>query len=269
MYFLLRYLRIWWALAKYGLIREASFRGNFLIKVVVEALWLVLLLIFYRAVFRQTSHVASWSESEYLFFIGCHYTLLAIIESLFLVNCGRFAEIIRSGEFDFYLIKPIDEQFLVSCRTVDWSTVPNMILGISLMIYGTAQTGWQVSCEAVLLFPLLMLCGVAIAYGFLLMFTSLAVWMTRNQSLFEIWWLFTTLVRYPKDIFTNTWAHSIGWFFTFLVPVMLVVNVPASSMMKTFQPAFAVYMIAAAVLLLILSRIFFRYSLKHYRSASS
>src|SRR5271165_2840793 len=49
-----RYVRLWLALARYGLIRELSFRGNFLIKVTVEILWLAILLIFYRAVFART-----------------------------------------------------------------------------------------------------------------------------------------------------------------------------------------------------------------------
>ena len=37
--------------------------------------------------------------------------------------------------------------------------------------------------------------GVAMAYGFLLMLTAASVWFMRNQSLMEMWWLFTTLMR--------------------------------------------------------------------------
>ena len=59
------------------------------------------------------------------------------------------------------------------------------------------------------------------------MLTSTSVWMVRNQSLYEMWWLFTSLMRYPREIFSRTWARPIGWFFTFVVPVMVVANVPA------------------------------------------
>ena len=71
-------------------------------------------------------------------------------------------------------------------------------------------------------------CGTVIAYSFMLMLTSLSVWMVRNQSLMEMWWLFTSLARYPKEIFTGTWAEPLGDFFTFILPILLVVNVPAS-----------------------------------------
>ena len=94
--------------------------------------------------------------------------------------------------------------------------------------------------------------------------------MVRNQSLMEMWWLFTTLMRYPREIFAATaWARPVGWFFTFIVPVLLVVNVPAETMVRTLEPGFIVGMVVAAAALLFGSRAFFRRALSSYRSASS
>ena len=67
-----RYLRLLLALARFSLAGEMAMRGNFLIKVVVELMWLGILLVFYRTVvFDQTTHVETWSEGQYLFFVGC------------------------------------------------------------------------------------------------------------------------------------------------------------------------------------------------------
>ena len=73
------------------------------------------------------SHIADWSEPQYFFFVGCFFALNGLIETLFLENCNEFAELVRTGDLDFLLLKPIDEQFLISCRKVDWSTAPNVI----------------------------------------------------------------------------------------------------------------------------------------------
>ena len=52
----------------------------------------------------------------------------------------------------------------------------------------------------------------------------------------ELWWLFSSLTRYPREIFTRVpWAEPIGWFFTFVVPFLLVVNVPAHAMVKALD----------------------------------
>ena len=115
-----RYLRLLGALARYGLARELAFRGNFLVRVAVEVLWLVIMIVFYRTVFTQTAHIKDWSEPEYLFFLGCYFALEGLIETFFLSNCNEFADLVRTGDLDFYLLQPIDEQFLVTCRSIDW-----------------------------------------------------------------------------------------------------------------------------------------------------
>jgi ABC-2 type transport system permease protein len=264
-----RYLRLWLALARYGLTRELAFRGNFLVKLIVEVLWLGILLVFYDTVFAQTSVVADWSREEYLFFIGCHYALGGLIETLFLGNCGEFADLVRTGDLDFYLLRPVDEQFLVTLRDVDWATAPNVLLGAGVGGFALWQLGWTFDPFQALLFLVLFACGLALAYSFVLLLTSSSVWMMRNQSLYEVWWLFSTLMRYPREIFAGAWAYPLGWFFTFVIPVILVTNVPARAMVKALEPVVVVYTLAATGVLLLLSRKVFRLALRRYRSASS
>jgi ABC-2 type transport system permease protein len=128
---------------------------------------------------------------------------------------------------------------------------------------------WTFDLAQVALFVAVFVCGLLMAYSFLLMLTSAAIWFTRNQSLFELWWLFTSLMRYPRDIFIGSWAYPLGWFFTYIIPVLLVVNLPASVMVKVFDYRFVAFMLVATAVLLFASRRFFRYALKKYRSASS
>jgi ABC-2 type transport system permease protein len=266
---LTRYFRLWFSFARFGLTRELAFRGNFLVKVTVEALWLAILLIFYDTVFAQTSVVAEWNRSDYLFFVGCQFALGGLIETLFLGNCGEFAELVRSGDLDVYLLQPVDEQLLVTCREVDWSTAPNVLMGAAVMAFALWEKGWQFDPVRAGLFLVLFACGTGLAYSFLLLLTSSSVWLVRNQSLYELWWLFTTLMRYPREILTQTWAYPLGWFFTFVLPVMLVINVPARVMVKVLDPVVAAYTLLATVALLLLSRKVFRMALRRYRSASS
>jgi len=267
---LARYPRLFLAFARFALATEMAFRANFLIKLLVEALWLGILLVFYEIIFSYTRDVAGWNREHYLFFVGCHYALSGFVETFFLENCTGFAELVRSGNLDLYLLKPIDEQFLITTRHIDWSTFPNILQGACVMGYALWAMDWSFDLGRVLGFVVLFSCGAAMAYAFLLMLCSLSVWMVRNQSLLEMWWLFTTLMRYPREIFATTgWASPIGLFFTFVVPVLLIINVPASVMVKALEPGFIGLMLLATLLLLLVSRLFFRYALSAYRSASS
>lgn len=264
-----RYLRLLGALARYSLAREMAFRGNFIARISVEVIWLGILLLFYRVVFQQTQLVAEWSEFEYLFFVGCFYALGGVIETLFLDNCNSFAELIRSGDLDFFLLKPIDEQFLITCRNIDWATVPNVFLGGGLMVFSLVLLQWQIDIGRIAAFLLMFACGVALSYSFLVLLMSTSVWLVRNQSLYELWWLFTSLMRYPREIWQGRWAMPLGFFFTFIVPAMVVVSVPSSAMVKVFEPWLMTFTAVVTVVLLIVSRRFFRFALRRYRSASS
>jgi ABC-2 type transport system permease protein len=265
-----RYLRLLLAFSRFGLAREMAFRGNFLAKVAVEILWLAILLAFYQTVFSKTSMVAGWPEAEYMFFVGCYFALEGVIESLFLGNCLEFAELVRSGDLDFFLLKPIDEQFLVSCRDIDWSTVPNIFLGMAVMTMALAKLHWAFDLWQTASFFVLFVCGTMIAYSFLLMLSSASVWLIRNQNMMEMWWLLTSLMRYPREIFfQQNWAAPIGVVFSFIIPIMLAVSMPASIMVKALAPEMALFTAVAAIALLIVSRRVFRFALGKYRSASS
>jgi ABC-2 type transport system permease protein len=266
-----RYPRLYLAFARFDLASEMSFRINFVAKLSVELLWLSMLVMFYELIFQHTSYVAGWDRNSYLFFLGCYYALGGLIEAFFLENCLGFAELVRSGDLDMYLLKPIDEQFLVTCRHLDWSTLPNVLQGVCLMAYSLVAMGWTFDPVRLMGFVALFACGCAMAYSFLLILCSLSVWMVRNTSLMEMWWLFTSLMRYPREIFFQvSWASPVGWFFTLVVPVLLVVSVPADTMVRPLEePWFIGWMVAAAGMLLYASRRFFRHALGAYRSASS
>jgi ABC-2 type transport system permease protein len=264
-----RYVRLIGHLARYTLSRELAFRGNFLVKVCVEVLWLFILVAFYRTVFARTSHVADWTEDQYFFFVGCFFALNGLLETLFLENFNEFAELVRTGDLDFLLLRPIDEQFLVSLRRIDWGTAPNVLMGSGVMGLSLWNMGWAFDAVRVATFVLTFICGAAIAYSFMLLLTSLSVWMVRNQSLMEMWWLFTSLARYPKEIFTGPWAAPMGRFFTFALPILLVVNIPASAMVRAIDPRMVGFTVLATVVLAWVSRRFFLKALRSYRSASS
>jgi ABC-2 type transport system permease protein len=264
-----RYIRLLGAFARYGLTRELAFRGNFLIKVLVELLWLTILLIFYDTVFSKTEKVADWPREQYLFFVGCYFALEGLMETFFLSNCSEFADLIRTGDLDFYLLKPIDEQFLVTCRNIDWSTVPNILMGVGVMGYALDQMSWPFDLTRALQFLGLFFCSVILAYCFLLILTSASMWFMRNQSLFEVWWLCTTLMRYPREVLARGWFEPVSRFFTYVIPILLVINVPAQAIVGLLDAELVLYMIAATVVMVLVSRRFFKFALARYRSASS
>jgi ABC-2 type transport system permease protein len=139
-----------------------------------------------------------------------------------------------------------------------------------MMSIALVQGGIVPSPIYFILFMALFLAGVSMSYSFLLLLSSTAIWMVRNQSLMELWWLFTTLMRYPRDIYDVSWAIPIKLIFSFILPALLVISVPSEvAARQLVNPLWITWTIIASVLSLKVSRMVFQWSIRSYRSASS
>ncbi len=142
-------------------------------------------------------------------------------------------------------------------------------MGAAVMAVSLVEKGWHFDLVRLATFLVTMVCATAIAYSFMLILTTFTVWMVRNQSLMEMWWMFSSLARYPKEIYTGRLAKPLGDLFTYAIPILVVSNVPSNVMVRVLDPFMVAFTIAAAVVLLWVSRRFFHYALRSYRSASS
>ena len=133
----------------------------------------------------------------------------------------------KAGGLDFALLKPIDTQFLVSLQRIDWSSAGNFVFGLVLLVYSLFQLDYVPGpIEAGALPGLSGLRGgdpllpddrhgghqhLAGAEpepaGFLVL---------RHE-----------FARYPMEIYGGRFGTPLRRFFTFIIPILVAVNVPA------------------------------------------
>jgi ABC-2 type transport system permease protein len=135
-----RYFRLYGSFVRYCLVRELGFRFNFLARAITGVAWLILIVFYFDLIFGNTRSIGGWTKPEYFFLMGTWFILYGIIEALFLENCTRFSELIRTGNLDFMLLKPVDAQFLASFERIDWAELPGAFFGAGLLIY-SVMTG--------------------------------------------------------------------------------------------------------------------------------
>jgi ABC-2 type transport system permease protein len=101
------------------------------------------------------------------------------------------------------------------------------------------------------------------------------VWMGRNVTLLDFWFYVTIFSRYPMEIYNGPWGTPLRRAFTFLIPVLIVVNVPARLLVRPLSPQstedwlLLPFTIVATLVSLAVSRWIFERALVSYRSASS
>ena len=268
-----RYWRVWLMFLKVSLSREMIFRWNFLIEVVTTCFWIAAQLLLFQIIFGHVSNIGDWSQSEYYGFMATGMLINAFVEMLFMPNCANLSEQIRTGNLDFALVKPIDTQFFVSFQTVDMSLLAQVAVSLGLLAYSVTASHVTVTLISVLMYLFLVAVAVGFFYGMMIALASAAVFMGRNQGLYDFWFYVTSFARYPGDMYRQGAVGEIFWFgFSFVIPILLVVTVPSRLFLqKSLSPNWGVLVIAPVLTALTLwgSRRVFLWSLSHYRSASS
>lgn len=278
------YLRVFRTFAVNSLVRDMTFRTNFFIECLSSVSWMAMNLGFYLLIFAHTSQLGAntgWGKYEFFVFLSTTMLVYGLVEAFFMPNAEEFSELIRRGGLDFALVKPIDTQFLISLQRVDWSAFSTVAAGMTLLVFSlfqlTTRTSHPVQLNffVVLLYPFYVLCGVAILYSLMITLAASSIWLGRNQTLYDFWFYITNFSRYPMEIYAGRWGLPLRVIFTFVIPVLVVVNVPARLLAQPLQPRaawewpLAGFALFATIASLSLSRWCFQRALLSYRSASS
>lgn len=264
------YLRVFLTFARNCWVRDMTFRANFLINVVTVAAWFVVIVTFFNILFMHTGMIGQgWTRYAFFAFMATNMIVNGLIETFFFTNATEFSEHIRKGTLDFVLLKPIDTQFLVSLEKIDWSNLSSVALGLGLLVYGVAHLAEPPRVFDVLLYITFVGVGVVIYYSLLVILASLSVWMGRNQGIENFWFYLTVFARYPRNIYQGGWGNALRGVFTYVVPVLVVINVPAEVVVRMLNPSLATFAVVAAGGFLLLSRAVLGLALRNYRSASS
>jgi ABC-2 type transport system permease protein len=277
------YLDVFLTFARNSLIRDITFRANFIIEVVSSLSWAAMNLGFYALLFGMMEHegaggpasIEGWSKYQFFVFIATTILISTLVEAFFMANAEELSELTRTGGLDFALLKPIDTQFLVSLQRVSWAASGKFVLAVGLLAYSLPRIpDLYVSALQIVLYVTYVLMGTMILYSIMISLAATSIWLGRNQSLYDFWFYLTNFSRYPMEIYDGPFGTPLRRLFTFVVPILVVINVPANLLAKPLTAdnqglQLAAFAVVATVACLTMSRWVFQRALLSYRSASS
>ncbi|MEP6685999.1 MAG: ABC-2 family transporter protein [Verrucomicrobiota bacterium] len=262
-----RYFEIYGIMLRNSLIREMNFKANFILWMLVEVLWFCGQIFFFGIIFGQVDRIGDWTKWEVVLLVGTHQIIAQLFQAFFFVNLSNIPELVRTGKLDSLLVLPLDSQFAVSTKQFSLDSVINGLLGGVVVLVSLSRLGIVPSAGSVMIYLVALGFGVAIHYSIMLSLAAVSFWIIRAQGLVYGYFNFLNIARYPDVIFPRLFRFVFGW----IIPVVIVANIPARLLIKPLgQPAWLMFHLAmAATIAFWLSRIFWRFALRHYSSASS
>jgi ABC-2 type transport system permease protein len=265
---MMRYFEIYSIMLRNSLIREMSFKANFILWMVVELLWFLFQIVFIEVIFQYVDRIGDWSKWEVVLLVGTHQLIGQIFQAFFYMNIANLPELVRTGKLDLMLLLPVDSQFAVSTRQFGLDNVVNALVGVGIVIFSLAKLSVVPTASHVALYIAAIALGVAVHYSVMFALSTLSFWIVRAQGLIFGYYNFFNIARYPDAIFKRGVFRFI---FSWIMPVIVVANVPARLLARSFEmPGWRMAQLAVATFFIVAAtRAFWKFALGRYSSASS
>lgn len=260
-----RYFRIWLASIRYSLVRSMMFRGDFLMWALVEFFWMAANVILVNVIYDHTDSIGGWSKYEMLLLVGTTQVTQRLLMAFFWTNLFELGRNVRSGHFDFFLAQPGSPLFMVSTRKFDLEGLVNVPVAIAVVAYAARQLGLEPSAAQLLSYGLFVVSGLVLHYSMLLTIISLVFWVQSAKGIEGGYFGLTEFSRMPREAMRGAAAVV----FVYLLPVVVVSNVPARVLVHGFEPVQAAWLLGITLFWFAVAVTTFHAGLRRYASASS
>lgn len=259
------YTSVYRAFVRNTFAREADYRGNLIAEIIDSLLNFIVNITFFGILYFNVDYIAGWNNAEMLSLIGVTQLITSILYILFMNNLPRIQRYILSGDFDYILLKPCDEQFYVSFRYFYFGGLPNLVFSVGLIIYAVLKLEVDIRIVNVLVFLIYIISGVIICYAIWLIIMTLSIMTLKVGQLHELFLSSLKFMEYPKGIYKGMIRAVV----LYIVPLVTVSNIPVEVLLGKLKISNSFYIIILAVMLYCVSRFFWKISLCKYNSASS
>ena len=255
-------LKRFWGTALAG---QLEYQANMLIDLLAMVGSLAGSIFVLSVFFGQGRELGGWSWEAALVVQGI-YTFLDGVSSTWLrPNLGAIVTHVREGTLDFVLLKPIDSQFWVSLRIMAPAGLPEMGLGLVLIVWAASRAGASFSLGTVLVAVLMLCVGGVILYALWFVIAATSIWFVKTWNATEVLRAVLASGRFPVSAYPPT----LRLVFTLVLPVAFLTTVPAEVILgRAAMPMLALGLFLA-VIFFVGSRAFWLFALRYYTSASS
>jgi len=260
-----RYLKLALVQLRISIASAMAYRANFAVEGVMTVAWIVLTILPLLVLFAGRSQVAGWDAPSALIVIAYFTAVRAVLEGVVSPSIVDLVERIRTGAFDYVLLKPVDAQFQISASRYEPWKVIDLGAAIVLVVIAFGKRGHGPDLADVALGIALFVAGVAAMYALWIACAAASFWVVRLDNLVYLLGAIFDIGRWPIQVLPGIWRVL----FTFVIPVAIMTTYPAMALLGRLDAETALATVGGSLVLLALSRLLWRAAIRSYTSASS
>jgi len=261
-----KYLRIYIIFIKNSFMILFAHRFNLFMSMIANLVWTVAQFLSLRFLFIEIPSFQGWGLSELILLLAFGqiyiYTFYIFIE----VNLSKFPKKLKRGDFDLYLLKPINAIFHITFEQISVAQVFALLLTVTPMLLYSFFTS-HILIFNYLFGILVIFIGILIMLFLRLIIAALNFFMEDTTSFkFVLFEGTQDIARIPM----NFLPRLVQMLFIFFIPLSFIAYYPVL-IVKGDLNITKILPIELLILLVffILQKYFWRKGLRHYSSASS
>lgn len=261
----MRYLKLWLQFLKISWMADFEYRFNFVVRIFGEFMWYTAQISVFEVLYTHTQSLYGWDINAVRVFMGTLFLVDGIYMVFFSENLDHLSSLVRKGDLDLYLVKPINSQFMISLRKVASANLVNCALVSLYLLWALSRLSQTVSFGQATMFAIMAACGVVLFYCTRLLFGMLVFVLHEAGNVQFVWYNLYRLGTRP-DILYPRYLRLI---IMTAIPVGLIASVPARILVEGPDFKLLLWSVSVAILFFIVTALCWQRALRNYASASS
>jgi len=261
----LKYFSLWRAFFRNSLALDMEFKANFLGGLFVDIVYYGSKFFFFSVIYSYVDALGVFTREDVMIFLIVAFISDTVYMFFFSGNIMNLNRLMIKGELDYYLLKPISSQFMVSFRKVKSYAFISIFILIILLFNQLQEYSNHISLINYIMFFISFFMGIILWYSIEFMISSSCFWY-KNFSVAG--WLSHEFFKFslrPDSIYTGFMRKIL---FS-LVPMTLIASVPTRHLLYGPNIYYFVWQIFISIIFFCMARIVWKRGLKLYESASS
>lgn len=259
----MKYINLWWKLTLIAMQTTIAWRMGSLIFLFGKFLRFGSFFLLLAVLLGRAQTLAGYNSAQ-VFFFYLTFNLIDGIPQMFFREVYRFRQQVVSGDFDYYLLKPVSVLFRSLFGGSDILDIPLIIIVIILLFMVGIHLE-HITLFTFISYVFLLFNALLIAAAFHIGVLCLGIVTTEVDNAIMLYRDFTQMGRFPIDIY----KEPLRGVLTFIIPVGIMITFPAKVLMGIFTPAIILLAFFIGILAFSLSIFLWKYALRTYSSASS
>lgn len=240
------------------------FRFSFFGAFFVDGTLFAVQILMFSAIYGQVDAIGGWTRGQMLIFIGTFSLINALNMAVFFFGINDIPRKIREGTLDAYVTKPVNPLLRLTFESVNPGSLPLIPLSLVIVLSGVREAGVAVDAGLALAYAAMVLLMTLLWYDMELIVRTLPFFTLSIRGADQLEGTALDLcMKVPGTLFRGAFRLV----FCLLVPYGVMSTVPTQLLTRTLSPAGALYALLLCTSFTAFALLFWRFGLRHYKSA--